>query len=122
MDLQDEGAFTTEEWVNAKPEVFDVSTTYDERLTPLIKEIEKICREVNMPFIMRFFTSQTEGGNSSHTIDFLGGVGRATPELLAATLITELDHESPMRVAGLMMAAVQKFGGEEVNPMGIFMP
>lgn len=121
MDNDNDAQFSTEEWIATKPEEFHLEEEYREKIFPKLREIEAICQELGLPFHMRFFMEQTPNGNSSSTISYLGGPGRATPELLALTLLNELDHDTPMQVAGLMMAAVQKFTGED-SPAGIFMP
>jgi len=121
MEQHDDGAFSTEDWVAAKPATFDFSKEYEAEVFPKLKEIEAICQQYGIPFFTRFFFEQSPNGNSSSTVSYLGGAERATPELLALTLLNELDHDTPMQVAGLMMAAVQKFSGED-SPAGIFMP
>jgi hypothetical protein len=115
-NIKEEGAFTTDDWIAAKVEVFDHSAEFEAEIFPLLKQIEAICRRLNIPFHTRFFFEQSEHGNSSSTVSYLAGPGRATPEILALTLMSELGHDSPMQLAGLMMAASQKFGGEDDTP------
>jgi len=117
----DDKEFSTEEWINARPEEFHLEDEFREKVFPMLEQVEELCKKMGLPFYMRFFMDQTESGNSSSTISYLGGAGRATPELLALTLLNELDHDTPMQIAGLMMAAVQKFGGGDATP-SIFMP
>jgi hypothetical protein len=122
MKEEYEKHFDTAEWVATKPAVFDYQKEYDEKIFPKLKEIEEICQELGLPFHTRFFFAQSEDGNSSATVSFLAGPERATPELLGLTMMDQLDHDTPMNIAGLMMAACQKFGGDDSSPMGIFMP
>ena len=121
MEQEQREGFDTDEWIHANPAEYHLAEEYNTLVFPKLKEIEKLCQELGMPFFMRFFIEQTPDGNRSGTVSWLGGPDKATPEILALTMLDQLSQDTPMQMAALFGAAVQKFSGEDAAP-GIFMP
>lgn len=109
-DLNDDTApFTLQDWISAPFESFDNSEVYEQHIKPLIHQLEALCHEHRVPFYYRATISADRKGSTARTTLFLGGVGRATPELLAAAKLDEFSMDYVGSMLGLVGACKKKF-------------
>jgi len=106
---KDENSFSTEEWIHAIPDEYNLDEAFLEEVVPLLEQLEAKCRELNIPYYLRFVTIQDMTGNSTRAAYSLGGPVRATPELLAIARLEQLGAEFIEGTAVMLQATFAKY-------------
>ena len=101
--------FTLPEWVEAKNDVYDLQSVFDEQISPLMVQVENLCLEHGIPYTARFITAQTETGNSAIHVCNMGGVNRATPELMLIAKLEQMSMDFLKEGVGLLAASLRKY-------------
>lgn len=105
--------FTTQEWIEAKPEDFDNTERFAAEVFPLIEALEAKCSEIGCPLAVRVVVKQENGTSHSSFASWLGGPGRATPEIMAINLMETFDAECLATLRTLGMFCAEKYTRNE---------
>jgi hypothetical protein len=102
-------AFSPKEWMTAELTHFNVEREYEAEVQPLLRALEAKCHELGMPFYFRATTGQDLTGSIARTTCYMGGVGKATPDLIALQMLNVLDHEYLMALFQLLQLCGEKY-------------
>lgn len=119
---ENEGSFTTEDWVKAEIDVYDNTERFSTEVLPIIQALEAKCVELGCPFYVRVVVAQNEEGNSSNVASYLGGASRATPELLAINSMQQFGPAYVESLRDFVNICAEKFIGEGVAPLNLNVP
>lgn len=101
--------FTTQDWIEATPDNFDLTKEAEAELLPLLKQIDEVCMRLNIPFVIRAVVKNEGGTNSAVTGMYLGGPTRATCEILAMSMLRNFSYDYLALLSGLADACNKKF-------------
>lgn len=100
------GAFTIQQWIDSRPEFYDLGAEFDQRVIPIINQAKAVCEELGIPFIFIGVPVQNETGCENRVTCSFGGIARATVGILAAYECGKDTLENVPAVAG---AAGERF-------------
>jgi hypothetical protein len=112
-------AFTLQEWIATPPEVFDATEVYNAEIMPLVKQVEELCHKHRVPFYFRATLQADLTGCQARTTLFLGGLERATPELLAAARLEEFSMDYIGSMLSLLGACKKKYSRLQQEDEGV---
>lgn len=107
--------FTLGDWAKSPIPVFDLNAEYDERVQPLMKQVDAVCEELGIPYFFHAVIGQDESSSHNARSANLDPVDRLTPELLfyvSNEKLTDAPHDA-MRIltASKMRYAKRVTGG-----------
>jgi hypothetical protein len=77
-------AFTLEDWVNGRPEFYNLSAEFEQQVVPLIDKAKEALEALGIPFIFFAVIEQNATGSQNLVTSSIGGTTRATAGLLGA--------------------------------------
>jgi hypothetical protein len=118
--MSNEKPFTLLQWAESTPEKFDMEAEFEARVQPLMTQAHDICRELGIPYNCRFVLSIRDGGHASSTSRYIPNPERATPDMLAMSMMEHFNDEYLEHLSGLREACVAKFN--KLDPEGVLVP
>lgn len=110
-----EGAteFSLSQWANTPAKDFNHMDIYKELMEPMAKEIKDLCVKLRIPMCGMATPMFGDGQASLHNLACMGGINRATADIIAGHFISPFNEEAINNVEAVVRAFLIKFGQTE---------
>lgn len=106
-----DNTFSILQWQEAGIGYFDRKEEYVEKVQPLVDELHKLCKELGIQMVARFFYAQDSKGTSAHGVQSLSeNLAEIPPQAMMMACL-----ESPTLDGIDMLKAISHATGEKVR-------